>query len=186
MYIPKQGQQYILTELHEGNPGSSRMKALARMYVWWFNMDKNIDQLVQQCQQAKHLPIKSPLHPWQWPSRPWAHVHVEFAGPIQGIVLLILIDSHSKWLQVCPMSSTTAQATMQQLRMIFSCFSLPETLVSDNGLQFVSDDFHSFFKLNDIHHVSITPYHPSSNGMAERAVQTLKQSFKKLTGGTVE
>ena len=84
------------------------------------------------------------------------------------------------------MSSTTANVTIQQLRMIFSRFGLPETLVSDNGPQFASEDFRSFCKLNGIHHILVAPYHPSSNGMAERAVQKFKQSFKKLTGGTVE
>ena len=87
VYIPKQGQQHVLTELHGGHPGSSRMKTLARMYVWWFNMDKDIDQLVQkcdQCQQARPMPPKAPLHPWQWPTRPWSCIHVDFAGPMQG------------------------------------------------------------------------------------------------------
>ena len=67
VYIPKQGQQHVLRELHDGHPGSSRMKTLARMYVWWLNMDKDIDQLVQnceKCQQAKPMPPKAPLHPW--------------------------------------------------------------------------------------------------------------------------
>ena len=59
---------------------------------------------------------------------------------MQGKTFLIVIDSHSKWLEVCHMTSTTAAATIQQLRMIFSHFGmifshfgLPETLVSDNG-----------------------------------------------------
>ena len=84
------------------------------------------------------------------------------------------------------MSSTTATATIQQLRMIFSHFGLPETLVSDNGPQFSSEEFRSFCRVNGIHHILVTPYHPSSNGMVEHAVQTFKQSFKKLTEGTLE
>ena len=50
-------------------------------------MDKDIDRLVQnceKCQQAKPMPPKAPLHPWQWPSRPWSWIHVDFAGPMQG------------------------------------------------------------------------------------------------------
>ena len=145
-------------------------------------MDKDIDQLVQkceECQQVKPAPPKAPLHPWQWPSRPWSRIHVDFAGPMQGKTFLLVIDSYSKWLEVCPMTSTTATSTIQQLRMIYSRFGLPETLVSDNGPQFASEEFRSFCRLNGIHHILITPYHPSSNGMVERAVQTFKQSFRK-------
>ena len=63
------------------------------------------------------------------------------------------------------MSVTMATATIQQLRMIFSCFGLPETLVSDNGPQFSSKEFCAFCRLNGIHHILVTPYHPASNGM---------------------
>ena len=105
---------------------------------------------------------------------------------MQGKTFLIVIDSHSKWLEVCPMTTTTSTATIQHLRMMFSRFGLPETLVSDNGPQFSAEEFRSFCRLNGIHHILITPYHPSSNGMVERAVQTFKQSLKKLTEGTLE
>ena len=121
-----------------------------------------------------------------WPIRPWSCIHVDFAGPIQGKTFLILIDSHSKWLEVCPMSVTTATATIQQLIMIFSRFGLPETLVSDNGPQFSSEEFRSFCQLNGIHHILVIPYHPASNGMVECAVKTFKQSLKKITEGTLE
>ena len=153
------------------------MKALARMYVWWFSMDKDIDQLVCECaegQQIKPMPPRAPLQPWCWPTRPWALVHVDLVGPMQGKMFLVLIDAHSKWLEACQMSSTTSTATIQHLRTIFSRFGLPETLVSDNGPQFSSEEFKSFCHKNGIYHSLIVPYHPSSNGMAERAVQTFK------------
>ena len=105
------------------------------------------------------MPPKAPLHPWRWPSRPWSHIHVDFAGPIQGKTFLIVIDLHSKWLEVCPMTTSTSTATIQHLRMIFSHFELPETLVSDNGPQFAVEEFHSFCRLNGIHHIYIATSH---------------------------
>ena len=65
------------------------MKALARIYVWWFRMDKDLECAVQQCaeyQQVRPRPPPAPLQPWQWPTRPWACAHVDFTGPIQGKV----------------------------------------------------------------------------------------------------
>nr|XP_025043376.1 uncharacterized protein K02A2.6-like [Pelodiscus sinensis] len=47
-----------------------------------------------------------------------------------------------------------------------------EQLVSDNGSQFVSQEFGNFMKANRIHHIISVPYHPSMNGLAERFVQT--------------
>eukprot|EP00795_Rhopilema_esculentum_P012576 gene12576-3275_t len=61
------------------------------------------------------------------------------------------------------MSSTTSGATIDKLRYIFASYGLPEELVSDNGPQFVSEDFEMFLKRNGIKHTLIPPYHPASN-----------------------
>ena len=100
----------------------------------------------------------------------------------KGRFFLIPIDAHSKWMEVHPMSSTTATATVVRLRSIYAQFGLPETLVFDSGPQFVAEEFHSFCKNNAINHVQVAPYHPSSNGLAERAAQTFKHSFRKTDG----
>ena len=187
--IPEPGRQHVLQELHGGHPGISRMKTLARMFVWWPHMDKDIERVVQhcnQCQQVKATPPAAPLQPWQWPSRPWARIHIDFAGPIEGKMMLIAIDAHSKWIEAKLMSTTTATATIEQLRCMFAQHGIPETVVSDNGPQFTSDEFTQFCLRNGIHHVLVTPYHPSSNGLAERAVQTIKNGIRKMVEGNLQ
>ena len=57
---------------------------------------------------------------------------------------------------------------------LFSSYGLPEEVVSDNGPQFVSHEFSNFMKMNGIKHTLTPPYHPASNGAAERSVQILK------------
>ena len=76
------------------------------------------------------------------------------------------------------MKSTTAGATIKALRRLFAAYGLPNQLVSDNGLQFTSTEFAYFFTANGIKHIKCTPYHPSSNGCAERFVQTFKRALR--------
>ena len=100
-------QQQVLKELHEGHPGIVHVKNMARSYVWWPGLDSNIEELVKpcpQCQVAKSAPPKAPLHPWVWPSKPWERIHVDFAGPFLGKTFIIIVDAHSKWPEVIPMS----------------------------------------------------------------------------------
>ena len=77
------------------------------------------------------------------------------------------------------MSSTTSARTMTALRSVFARFGLPEELVSDNGPQFTSAEFHTFLQRNGIRHTLVPPYHPASNGAAERCVQSLKSMLLK-------
>ena len=95
-----------------------------------------------------------------------------------GKMLLIIVDAHSKWPEVIPMTTTTAAKTIEALQAIFARYGLPEQLVSNNGPQFTSDDFSQFMTANGIKHIRCAPYHPSSNGLAERFVQTFKKAMK--------
>ena len=47
--VPPPGHQQVLDELHEGHPGTSRMKSLARSHVWWPDLDADIAAKVQAC-----------------------------------------------------------------------------------------------------------------------------------------
>ena len=67
---------------------------------------------------------------------------------------------------------------MEALRTLFGRYGLPKRLVSDNGSQLTSNEFAHFLRANGIKHIRNAPYHPSSNGQAERFIQTLKRSLK--------
>ena len=101
-------------------------------------------------------------------------------------MFLILIDAHSKWLEVCPVNSATSIATIDKLRLIFCTHGLPEVIVTDNGTCFTSSEFETFLAHNGIVHVKTSPYHAASNGLAERAVQIFKRSLTNVTGGSLE
>ena len=168
--MPPAGRFRIRQELHSGHPGISKMKSLTRSFVWWSNMDKDLEETVKQCNQCqltRHLPPTMPLQPWEWPKRPWVRLHADYAGPFLGRMFLLVIDAHSKWLEVKPVSSATSAMTIEHFRSIFSTHGLPEMLVTDNGSVFTSTQFKQFLKQNGIRHVTSAPYHPASNGLAE-------------------
>ena len=96
-----------------------------------------------------------------------------------GKIFLVLIDAHSKWMEVQPVCSATSSNTISDLRTIFATFGLPEILVSDNGSVFTSEEFRVFIKRNGIRHLTPAPYHPATNGLAEQAVQIFKRALKK-------
>ncbi|XP_028969202.1 uncharacterized protein K02A2.6-like [Galendromus occidentalis] len=181
--IPRTLKENILITLHEGHPGIARMKTLAREYVFWNNLDKDIEDLVRrcdQCQRAGKMPKKVPLEPWPDTGKPWKRVHADFAGPMKGVYYLIIVDSFSKWPEVLPTKKITAEATIELLDEVCSRYGYPEELVTDNGLQFAASTTKDFCVQRGIKQIFTAPYNPMSNGQAERFVDTFKRSFKKM------
>ena len=179
--IPKKWQEKVLEELHVGHPGVVRMKSLACSHFWWPDLDKNIEECSKACpacQSTKNLPAKAPLHPWTWSSIPWERIHADFAGPFLGKMFLVVVDAQSKWPEIIVMSSTTAARTITALRELFARNGIPNQLVSDNGQQFVSEEFKQFLANNGVRHIRSSPYHTASNGAAERMFQTMKSALK--------
>ena len=82
--VPPQGRNNIKQELHEGHPGATRMKALARSFVWWPQIDQDLEELVKRCEDCqcfRNQPPVAPLQPWEWPEKSWVRVHADYAGP---------------------------------------------------------------------------------------------------------
>ncbi|VDP96622.1 unnamed protein product [Echinostoma caproni] len=104
--VPASLRRAVLRKFHCGHPGISRMKALARGYAYRPAMDIDIDQTVNQCsrfQEAAKLPARKPPSPWPKPETPWSRLHIDFAGPMNGISYLIIVDAYSKWPEVIPL-----------------------------------------------------------------------------------
>ncbi|KAJ8333706.1 hypothetical protein SKAU_G00410250 [Synaphobranchus kaupii] len=183
--VPPHGRETLLEELHDTHPGITRMKATARAYIWWPGLDTALEDRVKSCltcQQLRNAPPAAPICPWEWPGKPWTLIHIDYAGPFQGGMLLAM-DSHSKWLEVFPVKAATSTATIEHLRSAFSIHSLPHSVVSNNATVFTISEFTAFLERNGVRHITSAPYKPSTNGLVERAVQTLKQALRKTTGG---
>lgn len=87
VYVPPELRQKVLTELHSTHFGGTRLKSLARGYVWWERIDRDIEELIRNCaacQVTRPDPAKVPLHCWETPKGPFDRVHVDFAGPFMG------------------------------------------------------------------------------------------------------
>ena len=179
--VPVKGRQRAMEMLHEAHPGVARMKSLARSYLWWPGMDKQIERCVRECstcQVSRKEPPVVPLQPWPWPDKPWTRIHIDYAGPMEGRMFLIVTDAHSKWVDIHATTSSTSNVTIEMLRKSFATLGLPEVVVSDNATAFTSSEFAEFLKRNGIRHIRTPPYHPASNGLVERMVQTFKEGMK--------
>ncbi len=138
-----------------GHVGSSKMKSLARMYVWRPKLDQELENLTQRCpicQENKASPPKVPLHPWGWPEDPWMRIHADFAGPIDGEMFLLILDAYSKWPEIIHMKRITSDRTVRIFRDFQVRHGIPVRLVTDNGTQFTAEEFQVYIRENGIRH----------------------------------
>ncbi|KAK9528348.1 hypothetical protein VZT92_012518 [Zoarces viviparus] len=181
--VPSKMRRAVLKEIHSGHQGIVKTKALARKYVWWPNLDLEVEHICKECETCQFdqkMPRQVPLHPWEFLGESWKRLHIDFAGPFLNHMFMVVVDSHTKWLEVFRMSQITSQATITRLRRLFASYGLPEQIVTDNATTLTSDEFQTFAKQNGILHTTSAPGHPATNGLAEKYVQTFKAGMKKL------
>ena len=88
------------------------------------------------------------VHPWEFPSKAWFRLHIDYAGPYEGKMFLVVKDAYSKWMEVIPTTVCSERVTINKLRGLFSIHGLPHVLVSDNAPAFMSMSFKiSFLKM---------------------------------------
>uniref|UniRef100_A0A182PWJ4 RNA-directed DNA polymerase n=1 Tax=Anopheles epiroticus TaxID=199890 RepID=A0A182PWJ4_9DIPT len=152
--IPTILRPAILNDLHVAHIGMVKMKSLARSYVYWLGIDVDIEQTAKSCPECARqaaAPPKFSSHHWD------------------------------KWVEVKVTQTTRASAIIDILDGLFATFGTPVTVVSDNGTQFTSTEFKSFLQRSGVKvHKLTAPYHSSTNGQAERYVQTIKRSLKAM------
>ncbi|XP_061721065.1 uncharacterized protein K02A2.6-like [Cydia pomonella] len=181
MTIPNALREKILKQLHTSHMGIVKMKSQARSYVWWPNIDADVEALCRACETCAAeaaAPPRATPSPWMYVTQPWTRIHVDFLQ-YKGRTYLILTDSSSKWIEVFEMSRTNSSAVIRELRATFARFGLPSVVVSDQGPPFTSAEFKQFLTQNGIEQAFSPVYHPASNGAAEQAVKLCKRAIKK-------
>lgn len=180
--IPTKGRDSVIKLLHDTHQGASAMKAKARSYIWWPNLDQDIQSCTNRCVVCKGIqnyPPAAASSAWPIASKPWSRLHVDFAGPFYNKIFFIVVDSFSKWIDAAPVPSTSTEDAIHRLQILFATHGLPDIIVSDNATAFTSKQFIHFCAKNGIKNITSAPGHPSTNGQAEKAVQTFKNALKK-------
>ena len=194
----KQGQ-YVLAELHEGicgnHPGGKTLahKAHTQGYYWPTMKSDSVDYVhkCDRCQQQAPI-LRSSAQDLMSISSPWhfAQWGIDIVGPLpttpaQKKLLLVAIDYFSKWIEAEAFASIKDKEVTQFIWKNIVCrFSIPRTIVSDNGPQFDSRVNRNFCQELEIKNLYSTPRYPQSNGQAEASNKTLLTTLKKQLDAT--
>jgi len=184
IWIPSECRKEIITELHSGHPGVSKMWETARNRFHWNGMFSMIKNAVGACAVClQHRPAKQwePLLPEERaaePTEPMQSVRIDF-GEFAGIKNLFVSDGFSGFLWVTKMFKTDANTTLKCLTNLFHQFGYPVEICADGGPPFDSHMYDDFLKENGIEKRKSSPGNVRSNGAAEAAVKNGKRLLSK-------
>ena len=180
MVVPPSLQAETLRKIHERHQGIVRCRLRSKTSVWWPGISHQLTSLMEKCPECAKAarPVREPLIPSSLPEYPWQKVATDLFH-LDGSIYMIVVDYFSRYPEVKKLTSTTTQGVINVLKSLFARYGIPEVVRSDNGPQFSSQEFTDFAREYQFHHQTSSPHFPSSNGQAERAVQTVKNLLKK-------
>ncbi|CAB4024842.1 sec1 family domain-containing 2 [Paramuricea clavata] len=154
---------------------------MARESIFWPGMNSQIEELVSNSSTSLHHASanqRKPLHPHEIPSRPWQKVGTDLFD-WNGKPHLIVVDYYSQYPEVSELRNTKARTVINKTKSIFSRHGIPESVVSDNGPQYSSEEYKQFANDYNFIHNTIGPRYPQSGGLHEKTVQTVKNLLEK-------
>ena len=161
LVLPASRQAKVLQSIHEGHLGIAKCKSRAKMCVYWPNINNSIEQLVKECSVCNkygRANQKEPLQQHSVPCRSWEKIGADYfsIGTQDLFIYVLVVDFFSKYPEVLPVTSKSAEATVQTMKTIFSRHGIPTSVISDN-MRFNSKMFKQFAKTWNFSVVTSSP-----------------------------
>ena len=187
--IPLSWRRKVFQAVHTlAHPGIRASRRLISGKFVWKELAADVGRWCKEClafQRAKITTQPSaPVQPIPVPSRRFTHIHVDLVGPLTASAegythVMTMVDRTTRWMEVIPLSSTTATACADALVAGWiSRFGVPAVITTDRGVQFTSAVWQVLCKRLGIEHSPTTAYHPQANGLVERFYRQLKDSMR--------
>ncbi|KAL5488848.1 hypothetical protein EMCRGX_G017861 [Ephydatia muelleri] len=179
--VPKALRQDMLQKIHAGHMGITKCTQRAKEVIFWPGMSQEIANIVQKCQTCREFQAsnaKEPMFQEQVPHGPWEMIASDLFH-FNGADYLLIVDYYSKFIEVSRLSDTLSKTIITHTKSIFARHGIPQKVRTDNGPQFSSREYKLFAEKWGFDHITTSPLHPQSNGLAERSVQIIKRMLKK-------
>ena len=167
--------------LHEGHPGIIKMKLRAQSSIYWIGLNKEIENHVmtwEPCKTISRSQQKEPAILMEIPNRPWQKLGVDIFFQV-GKWYLLIAENYSKFPVIHSLPSLTPKDVISAVSSSISVFGIPDEIISDNGSQFVTKEYHDFAARYGFKLTTSSPHYPRGHGFIERQVQNIKNVFNR-------
>lgn len=180
--IPEKFRDKVIDIGHEGHQGIVKTKERLRTKVWWPGIDKDTERRVKSCHACQVVSQPSrpePVTRKKFPDGPWEDIAIDILGPLpSGESILVTVDYYSRYFEATILKATQTKQIVMALENLFTTHGLPISVTTDNGPQFVSDEFSQFLREQGVEQHFTTPLWPQANGEVERQNRTIMKAIR--------
>ena len=179
--VPPSLRSSMLKKIHSSHMGADSNYRMCRDILYWPGMKSSIQDICASCGQCAQYGAQQPREPMQSvpvPQFAWQLVSQDIFH-YNSRAYLVTVDHYSDFFEVDLLPDTLAATVVAVSSVQFARHGIPETLLTDNGPQFISAEFASFCTALTVEHKTSSPYWPQGNGKAESAVKVAKSLLKK-------
>lgn len=163
------------------------LEKIKRSY-YWPKMGTQVAEYVTKCSicketKAPNVTLRPPMGKQIGVDRPWQRLYVDLLGPYPrskagNTFIFIVVDQYSRFVLLKPLRKASAAEVVRFLEQeVFHVFGVPESVWSDNGVQFVSKEFKNLTDRYGVTHIRTATHSPQSNA-SERVNRSLLAAIR--------
>ena len=130
------------------------------------------------CAQYGTTAPNEPMRLLPIPTRPW-QIGSQDMCELDNRNYLVTVCHFSDWIEVDTLGDTLSSTVIDKTKAYFARYGVPAICHTDNGPQFISEQYRTFSVAYGFKHTTSSPFHPKGNGRAEAAVKVAKSILKK-------
>lgn len=194
LVVPKTLISEVLTTAHDSitiaHPGFQRTLSRVRKNFFWWGMYKHIANYIQSCvscceRRGYNPKNKAPLQRVEIANRPFEKIAMDAVGPLPitnsgNKHVIVISDYFTRWVEAYPVRDLKTETVAFILEKFICTHGIPEHLLTDKGSSFLAGCIKKVYDKLGIKKHSTTSYHPSSDGLVERANGTVINALKHL------
>ena len=132
------------------------------------------------CLEHQSSNPKEPMISSEEPKRPWQRLASRSdLFTLDNRNYGLLVDYYSRYFEIMQLRNTLVSAVIEAIQSLLARHGVCDEMVTNNGPQYISNDFQKFSSSWGFKHTLTSPYHPKANGLAEKCVQIIKNILKK-------
>lgn len=178
LWLPEGLRHQVVRDAHQpamaAHGGTDKTTDLVRRYFYWPGLTSQVRTYVAQCVTCKETKatsqmLRPPMGQAFLTERPFQRLYVDLLGPYprskaKNTTILIVLDHLTKFVWLKPLRTATANAiTMYIESEIFHIFGIPESILTDNGVQFLAKDFKDLLSRYGVQHILTATHSPQAN-----------------------